>query len=624
MGGIFLKNNFTSTLLSKWKSISSTPLTIPISLLVCGTLSLFFQILTETVRQDGLLQVFLWLPSHFLPWLAGTVPVFLVMIILLFLCRRFWIACGSVGLFLFASSYATFFKQAYRGDPVLPIDIALATDAMGVMGGMDLSPTKYMILFGICLIVVCVLLFPFRMEKIPFKRLLIQLTISVACLAIWLPVVLWHGPIPKALGLSAITGRVHQVYNQGGFITGLLSYVGHTVPQKPSGYSQRAVEQAIEQLPPDKNTQSKPDIVVIMLESYYHLDNYPNVTGIEGLTQYYDALAKEGISGKYYSDKYSGGTADMEFGALTGFATAFLPEGVVPYVQYVAKNRDFPGYPAYLQQLGYRTIGIHPFDGEIYRRELAYPNMGFDTFLDKDEMQYTQHAGKYIADQQAAKELISQYEKASANGNPVFLHMVTMQNHIPNLPQEYPSDYEVQANMENIPEYYNDSLKSVVTGLRDADLMMKQITDYFRTVDREVIVLFFGDHQTAIGQQDGVELLDITKQLENLSEQEKWQAIHAVPYLMWSNKGCKNAGSNGGTFSSYMLMPTFLTEMEAPISPWFQWLYSTRDTIMGVNSGRIIHPDGSVSPVESATPEQKKVLQLQQTLQYSMMFGKKN
>ena len=94
-----------------------------------------------------------------------------------------------------------------------------------------------------------------------------------------------------------------------------------------------------------------------------------------------------------------------------------------------------------------------------------------------------------------------------------------------------------------MPTYYQESFKSVITGLRDADLMMKQITDYFRTVDREVIVLFFGDHQTAIGQQDGVELLDITKQLEGLSAQEQWQYTHTVPYLMWSNQGCDFAGS---------------------------------------------------------------------------------
>ncbi len=578
------------------------------------------QFFSETVRQDGFLPVFGWILPHFVPFMAGTVAVFLAVAILFVLLRRLWAATAIIGIMLFVGTYASFFKQAYRGDPVLPADILLAKDAAGIAGGMDLSPTPYMILFAVVLVVACVVLFSVRLSRFSVKTAVLPALGLVCGLAVWMPCVLWYGGIPAALKLNPIAGRASSVYHQGGFTTGFLSYLGHISPKKPVNYSSENTAKALQQLPPQKPLQSTPDIVVVMLESYYHLDNYPTAVGCENLTQYYDELSKEGVSGIYYSDKYSGGTADMEFGALTGFSTSFLPDGIVPYIQYVSKTPSFPSYPTFLKEQGYQTIAIHPFDGSIYHRSSAYPNMGFDTFIDRTTMEYTELAGKYIADQQAAKELISQYETAVQSGSPVFLHMVTMQNHIPNLPEEYETNYRANVNIEGISEYYNESFKSVATGLRDADLMMKQITDYFRTVDREVIVLFFGDHQTAIGQDNGVELLDVTHQLDALSEQEHWQALHKVPYLMWSNKGCKNPGTDGGTFPPYLLMPTFLTEMDAPITPWFEWLYKSRDVLMGTSAGRILHTDGSIS--EAISAQEEETLNLQHTLQYKMMFDK--
>lgn len=585
---------------------------------LCGISALVFTFFAQAIRLDNLLSPFPWLVTHSISALAGTVVVFLFLMLFCFLFRRVWISATVAGLCIFAGSYACFFKQAYRGDPMLPADILLAKDAAGVAGGMDLSPTVSMVVFGIAVIGVAIALFPFHLKKPSIKQQLLQTIGTGVAMVVWMTGVLWYGPIPKALGLSPIPGRAKQLYDSAGFITGFMSYLGHLSPQVPQGYSSATKTAALQQLPAKQSPTSTPDIVVVMMESYYHLDNYPTVTGCESLTANYDALAKEGVSGVYYSDKYSGGTADMEFGALTGFSTSFLPEGVVPYVQYVSKNENFPAYPSYLKELGYKTIAIHPFDGSIYHRNSAYPNMGFDSFVDMDSMEHTQTAGKYISDQQAAEELIQQYEQACSDGSPVFLHMVTMQNHIPNLPGEYPEEYQATGEIPNVPTYYQESFKSVITGLRDADLMMKQITDYFRTVDREVIVLFFGDHQTAIGQQDGVELLDITKQLEGLSAQEQWQYTHTVPYLMWSNQGCDFAGSDGGSFPPYLLLPTFLSKMDGPISPWFQWLYSTRDTLMGTSAGWILQPDGTIS--STASDQQKQLLQLQHTLQYAMMF----
>ena len=148
--------------------------------------------------------------------------------------------------------------------------------------------------------------------------------------------------------------------------------------------------------------------------------------------------------------------------------------------------------------------------------------------------------------------------------------------------------------------------------------MMKTITDYFRTVDREVIVLFFGDHQTAIGQQGGVELLDVTGGLEGLSDWQLRRATHRVPYLMWSNRGCDEAGSTAGSFPSYLLLPAFLKKMDAPMTGWMHWLAQSRQLLGGVTGRWQLDTDGQ--PLTDPTQEQTSLLRTQQILQYARMF----
>lgn len=573
------------------------------------------QLLTEMVRRDSLWASVCWAAQYPLGFFVGAGMLALAIGLLTVLLRRPWAALGVVWLALFAGSYASFYKQAYRGDPLLPADILLAADAASVAKGMAIWPTWRMVVFALAGVAVMVLLRRVRLGPSRWARTLGCAAVLAGGLWLWVQVWLQSGFFSF---FQPTPGNPGALYDRAGFTCSFVTYLGQLRPQKPDHYTSKGGQTAVDALGDAPETDNRPDIVVVMMESYYHLDNYPGLTGCEDLTQNYDRLAKEGISGYYYSDKYSGGTADMEFGALTGFSTSFLPEGVVPYSQYVAKDSDFYAYPRYLQSLGYRTVAIHPFEGGIYSRSQAYPNMGFDTFIDRDDMTHTDLAGAYIADEQAAEELIDQYEAAAKDG-PVFLHMVTMQNHIPNLPGEYPAEDRVDAQLDGIPDYYEQSLQSVATGLRDADRMMAQITDYFKSVDRDVIVLFFGDHQTAIGQEDGVELLDITGQLDGLSAPERWQTTHTVPYLMWSNRGCEQAGTSAGSFPPYLLLPNFLHSFDAPRTAWFEWLYDSQSTLKGITGGYILDPAESSIQAEPSEP-QRTLLEQQATLQYALMF----
>lgn len=585
---------------------------------------LMCQFFVEWVRLQSVGRAVAYFAGHLGAALLGT--VFLAALIALFalLTRRPWTGAALTGGLLFIGAYVNFYKLTYRGDPVLPKDLAIAGDAAKVATELSIPPTFQMGVFFLFFSLSILLLLPIQLP-LPggAKGLALRVAGPLAAAAfcgVYLWGVLWNSGVQAAFKIDTMAFQPSKSYEQSTFATGFLMYTGAMSPRAPKGYGEAAAAGAAQALPKtDRSAQRRPDVIVVMLESYYRLDNVQGASYDTDLTENYDRYAAEGISGSYISDKYSGGTEEMEFGALTGFSTSLLPTGSIPYVEYV--DGEFPCYPRFLKEQGYKTIALHPYDPTIYSRDKAYPAMGFDEFYAQDDFDDPQMHGAYIDDVETAKKLIELYEQATADGSSVFLHTVTMQNHIPNDPDEYAADYKVNAQLPGVPEYYVDSLESVATGLRDADRAIGLLCDYFAHSDRDVVLLFFGDHQTAIGDRDGRELLDELGSFQALSEEEQLRAKHIAPYLMWSNFETKEA-ETAGTMPPYQLLATMLARYNVLRPAWFDFLAQSQTVMKGVNLGEVIGPDGSFAgPVANAGEAQKDLLEKQKLLQYDAMFG---
>lgn len=597
---------------------------ILLTLWAVAAFPLLCQFFVEWVRLQSMRRALVYFASHLGAALLGT--AFLAGFISLFtlLTRRPWVGAALAGGLLFIGAYVNFYKLTYRGDPVLPKDLAIAGDAAKVATELSIPPTFQMGVFFLFFSLSIFLLLPIRLPaaggaREAALRLAGSFAAAVFCGA-YLWGVLWNSGVQGAFGIDTMAFQPSESYEKSTFATGFLMYTGAMSPRAPKGYGEAAVGQAAEALPQTEHGgQRRPDVIVVMLESYYRLDNVQGAAYDTDLTENYDRYAAEGISGSYISDKYSGGTEEMEFGALTGFSTSLLPTGSIPYVEYV--DGEFPCYPRFLKEQGYKTIALHPYDPTIYSRNRAYPAMGFDEFYSQDDFDDPEKHGAYIDDVETAKKLIELYEQATADGGNVFLHTVTMQNHIPNDPQEYAEEYKVNAELPGMPQYYVNSLESVATGLRDADRAIGLLCDYFAGCDRDVVILFFGDHQTAIGDQNGRELLDELESFQALSEEEQLKAKHNAPYLMWANFEAKEAES-AGAMPPYQLLATMLSRYDVLRPAWFDFLAQSQTVMKGLNLGEVIGPDGSFAgPVGDASQEQKDLLEKQKLLQYDAMFG---
>lgn len=585
------------------------------------------QFFVEWVRLQSLPGAVWYFAGHLPAALLGTAFLAGVGLACALATRRLWPGVLAVGGSLFVGAYVNFYKLTYRGDPVLPKDLVIAGDAAKVATELSIPPTFQMGAFMLFLTLVMLAVAPVRLQLYKaaglknWRRWACAAAAAAACGG-WLCGVLWDERLQQRIGVDTLAFAPAKSYEQATFLTGFLLYMGSVSPRPPAGYGPQAVAEAARLLPAEGVVGSRrPDVVVVMLESYYRLDNLPGAVFSENLTENYDRWAAQGISGFYYSDKYSGGTEEMEFGALTGFSTSLLPTGSIPYVEYVRGR--FPSYVRFLKEQGYTTLALHPYDPTIYSRDKAYPAMGFDRFYSLEDLEDLQQHGAYVDDLATAQKLIELYEEATAEGGSVFLHAVTMQNHIPNEPGEYPQDYRVRARLEGVEDYYLDCLESVATGLRDADRAIGLLCDYFSHCKRDVVVLFFGDHQTAIGDHKGRELLDELPGFAALGEEERLEATHRVPYLIWSNFESR-PGQTAGAMPPYQLLATALQEYDLLRPAWFEFLAQGKQLMAGVNLGQVIGPDGQLQgPLEQASAAQQQLWQAQRMLQYDAIFGER-
>jgi phosphoglycerol transferase MdoB-like AlkP superfamily enzyme len=192
--------------------------------------------------------------------------------------------------------------------------------------------------------------------------------------------------------------------------------------------------------------------------------------------------------GYIQGSEYGGGTANVEFEALTGLSNYFL--GVVPYVQIMSKKPNFPSLPSFLNSQGYISTGMHPFSGNMYKRSIVYKNLGFETFLDKDQFTYTSvepNANRYISDASAYKQAMRQINEPGKQ----FVTLITMQNHMPYSNLYKTHDFKSTADVDDST---NSAINNYLQTLHSADAALGDLVQEINDSEQKTVLVFWGDH----------------------------------------------------------------------------------------------------------------------------------
>jgi phosphoglycerol transferase MdoB-like AlkP superfamily enzyme len=223
------------------------------------------------------------------------------------------------------------------------------------------------------------------------------------------------------------------------------------------------------------------------------------------------------------SPTFAGNTSLVEYEVLTGLSNAFLPAGAIPFDHYL--RRPTPSIASMLKKQGYQTVAVHPFHAWFWSRDRVYPHLGFDRFISLEQFEEAEIRGKFTSDKALVDKMIDVIESTEG---PYLVYAVSMQNHMPYLPNTYGSD-GISVTAE-YPERLCMELETYLTGLRDADRELARLTQYLSTRKEPVILFFFGDHQPNIGPA----YYHLSGTLKQGLQQEK--QLSEVPALLWSNK----------------------------------------------------------------------------------------
>jgi len=230
-------------------------------------------------------------------------------------------------------------------------------------------------------------------------------------------------------------------------------------------------------------------IVLVQCESFFDARRLTPLVSRDLLPAFEDCLAGAALSGRLEVPGWGANTMRTEFAVLTGIPeTALGYDRFNPY--YALARQPIASQVWRLRQAGYRTICLHPFDPRFFRRDLAMPALGFDSFLDHKALGGSRRP-PYCFDPDLARQVLRVLENA---GPKSFLFVITMGNHGPWLAKEPPIDPRIAGLFDPAVVPQGMALQRYLDGLRRSDEMLGILMSGLEQRLDHAILGFYGDH----------------------------------------------------------------------------------------------------------------------------------
>ncbi|WP_429815656.1 LTA synthase family protein [Ensifer sp. B1-9] len=510
-------------------------------------------------------------------------------------------------------------KQVFLSDPLYPTDFLFGRQIMELMPVLvkDRPWTAVGIAVGLVAGVIAIALL-LRFAWRTFPKLTTRERVARLAFALPLLVAFWNimdynqfSWIRDRLKVIPIMWDQTENYKHNGFALAFAINLPMANVSAPAGYMADAIDRIpVKPLPAGTSHRGKPDVIVLMSESFWDPTRLPNVK----LSPDPMPTIREMQSGNVFSPEFGGMTANVEFEALTGFSNAFLPYGSIPYQQYI--RNPIPSLATFFRGEGYVSRAIHPFQSWFWNRTAVYKAFGFDTFKSEENMPPMKKRGIFASDESLTNEIIRQ---ADAMDDPFFFFAVTLQGHGPYEANRYANNtIKIEG---DLPESDRQVLATYAQGIKEADDSLKKLMDWAKKRDRETIIVLFGDHlpplntvYTSTGFMKGVTA-------ERKGSKDQMKAQHETPLVVWSNK--TGPKKNVGTISPAFLSYTILKQSGYEHPYYTGFLGKVHDQFRVVDRYMLIRKNGKEVAEWSRQPKVPALLRDYRFLQHDMMFGKR-
>lgn len=573
----------------------------------------------------------------FLNWL----PIALLTAAFAFAFRNVFFSSALVGLIAGAMSIINRVKLTIRGEPFVPRDISLIKEAADAAGSYDMTLPWFQI--G-CLVVMTavfialgVLLPLKKSEDAPKKRgALVRVMGFVLCLAVLVGAV---GLVYSSTDLynsfeTTEPYNLSSVNNELGFAYYFCYHFSTYKIEKPEGFDRDEAASW------ETGYESAPDaadvnVVFVMNEAFSDILNEDVFVFPEGENpmEVYNTLAEgeNAWAGHIVVPYFAGGTADTEFDVASGMQTNLLNPAAPSLTAFRTVNRDLDSIFRVFGADGYTSCFMHPGQSWFYNRENVYDWFGADEsfFVEDFDAEYK---GSWVTDESVLRELVSRFEEKSAGGGLDFTYAVTIQNHMSYTAEKY-GDYvcpEVETTAELSPEIQT-AVNVYAEGIRDANAMLEDLTEFYSEQSEPVLLVFFGDHLPYLGDnRQGYAELGLPA--ASVTGGEDPFAAYTAPVLFWCNDAAAEAldfanaiealdlPADGRISACYLGAVVLELTGRGEVSPWFAFLNEMRRELPVLHNGYYESADGEIT-TEPTAEEAALVSRMRCWAYYKLRYG---
>lgn len=600
--------------------------------------------------------------------LVSFVGLALIYLALILVTNRFWIATLVFGVALTAFGVANSIKVQLRNEPIIPADLTFISggDTGSIMSFVPKSSQAFV--NGAINFVIWFAIIAFALFVLDGRRRFIHCSwrhpIANAkniignifrVLAAVLSVVLLSA---YAMGLGTPGSNVYKWAKDNGYEPQLWNAIGDAqannpattflslskvkAMDKPGNYSQKTMESLAKKYTQEAKTINQTrtgeltdnTVIMILSETFsdptrvpgvsFSLDPIPNIRNIKNTT----------TSGLMLSPGYGGGTANIEYQALTGLNLAnFNDSLIVPYQQLVPNQND----PYSFNQIWMKKYGknastaVHPFQQSMYLRNINYRKFGFSYLYTLDSKIPLKHTGcidrsPYVSDSEAYQSILDLLDRQQDSKSSQFLQLVTMQNHMP-YGDYYDNNEFSDANIsEDLSDGERWNINTYTKGINWTDQETADFLNQLDQMDKPITVIFYGDHLPGI-----YDTADMNKNNKTV--------LHETDYFIWSTSASSSHGTKVNptttayTSSNYF-MPLAAEHMNAKVSPYLAMLTELQQEVpamsrvIGTNGGigqgkaTYLDPDGNDIKVTALSAKAKELLKDYKLVQYDQTVGK--
>ncbi len=555
----------------------SPVLHVPLALSIC--------FLMEWLSRHSFLEAVSFVDNHTKAYLYNSYVIYVVLLLAFISRRRNFTRIIVISLFLILGIINCLILFN-RVSPFGFTDLSMIGDLFTMQNTQYFNPFEAflaLLIIGIFAVIMAVyfikgikyenrLKFPFRLAIIIFGFISVPITTNL---------------LQRNGTLAAYFGNLSQGYLDYGYLYGFNMSLFSRGVRKPIIYSKEIVEATINLTDMGEsgtNGIEGPNVIVVLLESYYDVDETKFIETNPDPIPYFHYLSQEFSSGYLTVPVVGAGTCNTEFEMMTGMCCQFFGPGEYPQKTILKDVESCESIAHTMKSIGYKTHVVHNNGGNFYSRKNAFSKMGFDSFTSKEMLDITDWnpINTWPKD-----DILIPATKDALDSTPErdFIYTIAVQTH-----GEYPStpvfenpEIKVKCHGKTEEEHYR--WEYFINMLKDEDRFLIDYVKMLDNRDEPTLVIFFGDHLPTMG-------------LTN-EDQVNGDIFH-TNYATWNNFGMEKKDAD---LTSYQLVSEYLDRL-------------------GIHGGSVVNYNQYMTR-KGISPSSTLYLNGIHTLQYDQLYGKR-